>query len=47
MGLFRKYLKKAELTQVFKKGGPKSKANYLPQSTLSKFLKIFEKLIFE
>ena len=46
MALFQKYLRKAEVTPVFKKGYPTSKTDYRPVSTLSSFSKIFEKFIY-
>ena len=45
-GTFPEILKKAEKTQVFKKGNPISKTDFRPVSTLSNFSKIFEKLIY-
>ena len=45
-GTFPEILKKAEVTPVFKKVDPTSKTDYRPVSSLSKFSKIFEKLIY-
>ena len=45
-GTFSEMLKKSEVTPVFKKRDPTSKADYCPVSTLPKFSKIFEKLIY-
>ena len=43
---FQDILKYADITPVFKKGDTNDKSNYRPVSTLSNFLKIFEKLIY-
>ena len=43
---FPEILKKFEVTPVFKKVDPTSKADYGPVSTLSNLSKIFEKLIY-
>ena len=45
-GTFPGIFKKSEVTLVFKKGDATSKTDYHPVSTLSNFLKIFEKLIY-
>ena len=43
---FPDILKSVDIAPVFKKGDTTDKSNYIPISTLSKFSKIFEKLIY-
>ena len=45
-GKFSDTLKYADITPVFEKRDTTDKSNYRPTGTLSNFLKIFEKLIY-
>ena len=46
-GKFPDTLTRADVTPIFKKGNDNEKKNYDPESMLSTFSKVFEKLVFE